>query len=291
MGKRSLLTALFCLCFSLVLTAADTKPAPAGLSADQIVQKNIAARGGSQAWRAVQTLSLSGKMDAGSGSNDAAERMRIMQGQRGSRGGKMELMDSRQIGSKSEPTKQVQLPVVMEMKRPGKSRVEIQFAGKTAVQVFDGTNGWKFRPYLNRNDVEPFTPEEMKSASQRPELDGMLVDYAAKGSKVELEGTEKVEGHDAYKLKVTDKAGTVRRVWIDAQSFLDVKVEGEPRRMDGKMHNVYLYQRDFRAVQGIQVPYLTETAVDGYPGTHKLVLEKVEVNPKLEDSLFAKPKA
>jgi len=68
------------------------------------------------------------------------------------------------------------------MKRPGKSRVEIEFAGKTAVQVYDGTNGWKLRPYLNRNDVEPFTAEEAKSEAGKT-LDGPLVDYAAKGTR------------------------------------------------------------------------------------------------------------
>jgi hypothetical protein len=275
---------------SLALLAADTKSAPAGLTAAQIVDKNVAARGGLQAWRSVQTMSLSGKVDAGTGSNYDDARKAI-EGRKGHRPGQMELMDGKEIGAKSEPKKQIQLPFVMEMKRPGKSRLEIEFAGKTAVQVFDGSNGWKLRPFLNRNDVEPFTAAEMKAASQRPELDGMLVDYAAKGSKVELDGTEKVEGHDAYKLKVTDKSGNVHHVWIDEQSFLDVKIEGEPRRMDGKMHTVYLYQRDFRSVQGIQIPYVTETAVDGYPGTHKLVVEKVEVNPKLDDSVFAKPKA
>jgi hypothetical protein len=179
----------------------------------------------------------------------------------------------------------------MEMKRGHKSRVELEFAGKTAVQVYDGTNGWKLRPYLNRNDVEPFTADELKAEAVKADVDGYLVDYAAKGNKVELAGVEKVEGKDAYKLKITQKNGDVQYTWIDAQSFLDVKVSGTPRRMDGKMHNVSIYQRDFRAVNGLMIPYVLETAVDGYRETHKTVLESVVVNPKLDDSLFAKPQA
>ena len=57
------------------------------------------------------------------------------------------------------------------------------------------------------------------------------------------------------------------------------------------MHNVSIYQRDFRNIQGVMVPYLLETAVDGYRETHKTVIETVAVNPKLEDSLFTKPQA
>ncbi len=55
------------------------------------------------------------------------------------------------------------------------------------------------------------------------------------------------------------------------------------------MHNVVIYQRDFRNVQGLMIPFVLETAVDGYRDTHKVVIEKVEVNPKLADSLFTKP--
>jgi hypothetical protein len=164
------------------------------------------------------------------------------------------------------------------------------FAKDTAVQVYDGANGWKLRPYLGRREVEPYAPEELKSASLDSELDGPLVDYAAKGSKVELEGVEKVENQDAYKLKLTLKGGHVQYIWIDAKTFLEDKVEGIPRRMDGKMRPVSIYLRDYKAVNGLMVPYVIETAVEGTKSTHKMFIESVVVNPKLEDSLFTKPK-
>ena len=67
-GKITLLLGLLSfLCFLRAPLAADGKPAPANLSAAQIVEKHVAARGGPQAWRALQTLSVTGKMDAGSG--------------------------------------------------------------------------------------------------------------------------------------------------------------------------------------------------------------------------------
>jgi len=276
-----------CLVLSLsVPLALVAQTTTAKLTAAQIVEKNIAARGGLQAWKGLQTMTWKGKLDAGSG--DSAERSRAVAI------GKMHpasRMEHPATADQTDANKQVQLPFVMEMKRGHKSRVELEFAGKTAVQVYDGTNGWKVRPYLNRNDVEPFTADELKAEAVKADVDGYLVDYAAKGNKVELAGVEKVEGKDAYKLKITQKNGDVQYTWIDAQSFLDVKVSGTPRRMDGKMHNVSIYQRDFRAVNGLMIPYVLETAVDGYRETHKTVLESVVVNPKLDDSLFAKPQA
>jgi hypothetical protein len=286
-----MLGALAGLCGSSAVLAADSKVAARPqLTAAQIVDKHVAARGGLQAWHALQALSVSGKMDAGTG-DSIARSVKISRSRRAPTG-KLAITaaDTPEAG-KAEASKQVQLPFVMEMKRPGKSRVEIEFAGKTAVQVYDGAHGWKLRPYLNRDDVEPFSAEEAKSEAQKPDMDGPLVDYAAKGSKVELEKVEAVEGHDAYKLKVTLKSGNVQHIWIDTQSFLDVKVDGIPRRMDGRMHNVWVYQRDFRLVQGLMVPFVLETAVDGYPDTHKMLIEKVAVNPKLDDARFTKPHA
>ena len=92
-------------------------------------------------------------------------------------------------------------------------------------------------------------------------------------------------------MKLTLKNGTVQHIWIDTHNFLDVRVEGTPRRMDGKMSTVWITQSDFRAVQGLMVPFVLETAVDVYPGTHKMLLEKVALNPKLDDARFTKPKA
>jgi hypothetical protein len=275
-------------CLAQGLDAAESKASPpARLSAAQIVENHVAARGGLQAWRAVQTLTVSGKLDAGSGDSVARSRSLAQKGA----GASVEHQGRAAAIAAADKTAaaQVQLPFRLEMKRPRKSRLEIDFAGKTAVQVYDGQNGWKLRPYLNRDDVEPFTADEAASEAAKADLEGPLLDYAAKGTQVALEGTEPVEGHNAYKLKLTLKNGDVQHIWIDAQNFLDVKIEGIPRRMDGKMRNVWIYQRDFRSVQGLKVPYVYDTAIEGNPRTHRMTVESVTVNHTLEDARFEKP--
>jgi outer membrane lipoprotein-sorting protein len=269
------------------LAATDSGASAGGLSAAQIVEKHLAARGGLTAWRAVQTLSITGKLDAGNGDSLTRSRALALQGV----GASVKRAERAAAEAAVDPKKgaQVQLPFRLEMKRPRQSRLEVDFAGKTAVQVYNGESGWKVRPFLNRDEVEPFTADEAASEAAKPDLDGPLVDYAAKGTQVALEATEPVGGHKAYKLKLTMKNGDVRRIWIDAQSFLDVKVEGSPQRMDGKMRTVWIYQRDFRSVQGLMVPYSYETAVEGIPQRHRMVVESVKVNPALDAARFAKP--
>ncbi|MEO8418545.1 MAG: outer membrane lipoprotein-sorting protein [Methylophilaceae bacterium] len=254
------MTRFLLLTIGLLSTAAtaavSTDVAPAGkMTAAQIVDRNVAARGGLQAWLAVSTLTLSGRMEAGG-------------------------------------TKNSELPFVMKMKRPYKSRLEITFQDQPAVQVYDGEQGWKVRPFLGRNEVEPFTPAEAKAAAGWQKLDGPLVDYVNKGTKVELQGTEAVEGHSAYKLMLTMKNGDQRHVWVDRASFLELKIEGEPRKLDGKLRNVVIYYRDYKAEHGLTVPHLLETVVEWgkQPNKpHKMYIEHVTVNQPLEDALFAKP--
>ena len=278
------------LAFAVSLAAAVVDTASQSkLTAAAIVDKNVAARGGLQAWRTVQTLSLAGKM--GAGGNQRSTLQVPVPGPRSS----AQTLSTR-------PAEEVQLPFVMELKRPRKMRFELQFSGQTAIQVFDGANGWKLRPFLNRRVVEPYTTEEMKTASTQAELDGFLVDYAAKGTKIELAGMEKVENRDTYKLKLTMKSGQALHVWVDADTFLEAKIEGQPRLLDGTYHAVEVYYRDYRPVNGLQIPYVLETRVlpvartkmglrDPAVPPEKIMIEKVVVNPQFDDALFTKPDA
>jgi hypothetical protein len=261
------------------------------LTVQQIAERNFTARGGFQAWQNVKTMSLAGKLDAGKARTDGGQVALASKQERSK--AKAELRRALQEGktlADNEP-KVIQLPFQMDMQRPTLTRLEIPFQGETAVQVFDGTSGWKLRPYLGRHEVEAFTEDELKSAASQQELDGPLFNYAAKGTRVELEGGELVEGRGAYKLKLTLKSGDVRHLWIDAKSFLDVKIDGAPRHFDGKMRTVVTYFRNYKTVDGLVIAHEMDTAIEGLPaaGTQRILVEKVALNPTLDPTRFAKP--
>jgi outer membrane lipoprotein-sorting protein len=259
------------------------------LTAAEIVARHVQARGGAQAWKTVQTMQLTGKMEAGRGDNDKRAEKLINANKKVT--GKGNNAEVALASADVENDKQIELPFKLDLQRPNRMRLELAVGSQTAVQVFDGKRGWKYRPFLNRSDAEPYTDEENKAEEARGDLDGPLINYAAKGSKVELEGTDFVEAQPAYRLKVTLKSGTAQHVWIDAKSFLDVKVEGLPRQFDGKLRPVYVYQRDFRPVQGVVIPFVLETAVEGVADHHRVLIEQGAINPKFEQALFTKPGA
>ncbi|MCU1280185.1 MAG: putative signal peptide protein, partial [bacterium] len=250
--------------------------------ARRIAAKSAAARGGLDAWRAVKSMTMSGKLDAGV-RRDPVKLAMAYQNQ-----ARLKAKARVALATGASPTdKPVQLPFTMELKRPRKSRLEIRFEGDTAVQVYDGKQGWKLRPFLGRREVEQYSAEELHTAAQQADLDGWLLDAAAKGNRLELVGTDKVEGRDAYNIKVTMKDGQVRHVWVDTQSFLEVRIDGT-RRFDGKPRPVWTYFRNYKKVDGVMIPHVMETIVDGVPGSEKIVVDRVVINPPLADTRFAR---
>jgi hypothetical protein len=278
----------------VVRAGSEPKPAVAApvvlprLAVEQIAERNASARGGLPAWQRVSSMSLSGKLDAGKTRKDGG-RIGVLASQSRAQA-KAEARKAVQLGkTEADAEKVIQLPFQMDLKRPLRTRLEILFQGETAVQVYDGASGWKLRPYLGRHEVEPFSAEELKIASSQQQLDGPLIGYKAKGTTIALDGNEMVEGRGAYKLKLTLKNGDVRHVWIDAQTFLDVKIEGAPRRWDGKLRAVATYFRDYKKVDGLLIAHRLETRIEGVPGSESIYIEKVALNPALSDSRFAKP--
>ncbi len=269
---------------ALALATGGCWRSPSERAADAIAEKNAAARGGLAAWRRVASMSMSGTLEAGKALDPVklARTWAMTDAQ-----AKAEARRALVRGAEAKRD-QVALPFVLEMKRPRMTRLEVTFRGQAAVQGYDGRTGWKVRPFLGRHEVEPFKPDELRAAAQQADLDGPLIDWADKGSRLKLLGTEKVDGRDAYELEVTSRRGDVRHVWVDAETYLDVKVDGT-RRMDGKDRPVFTWLRDYRPEGGLMIPHLLETSVEGVAGSERITVERVALNPDLPDARFARP--
>ncbi|MBS0393590.1 MAG: outer membrane lipoprotein-sorting protein [Proteobacteria bacterium] len=266
----------------LAATTATAVAAPT-LSADEIVARNAAARGGLEAWRGIKTLAMTGKMDANKPRSSRPDYHPPLDNPKAA-------VAKGHFETKPDPAadKVVQLPYRLELKRPHKSRLEIDFNGTTAVQIYDGAHGAKIRPYLGRSTAEPYTPAELELAAQEQELDGPLIDYQRKQTRIAVEGVDPVDGAEAYRLKLTFADGAVRHVWVDAGTFLEVKIDGT-RTLDGKPHAVETRLRNYKAFGGLKVATLSETTIQGVPGSSKLTVENVTLNPPLDDGRFVVP--
>ena len=221
------------------------------LTVDQIIAKNIEAHGGLEKIKAQKTLRFSGRMTLGPG---------------------------------------LEAPAVMEQKRPGSFRLEITLQGLTAVQAYDGQTGWQINPFAGKKDPELMGEDDLKEAQEQADIDGPLIDYKAKGNKVELVGREKVEGSDAYKLKVTLKNGDVHYFYLDADTFLEIKEESK-RMIRGTEVEGETTFGDYKEEGGVMMPHSFESGPKGSTQKQHITIEKVEINPPIEDARFKLPAA
>ena len=218
---------------------------------DEIIAKNVEARGGLDKIKSVQTIRSTGKMEMGPG---------------------------------------IEAPGVMIQKRPNQMRLEFTVQGLTAVQAYDGSSGWAIMPFTGKKDAEAMSADDIKDFQDQADIDGPLVDYKSKGNQVELLGKEKIEGTDAYKLKLTHKNGDVDVIYIDADSFLEIKEE-ETRTVRGSVREAETSVGDYREVGGLMFPFASETSIKGSDQKQKLTVEKVELNVPVEDTSFKMPAA
>jgi len=178
--------------------------------------------------------------------------------------------------------------IVEAKKRPNMIRQEFSLQGMTGVTAYDGKSGWKIVPWQGKKDPEPLGEQEMKTIVDDSDFDGPLVNYQAKGNKVEYVGTEPVEGTDAYKLKVTLKNGDIFYYYMDTDYYVPIKIETK-RFVRGEEREFETSLGDYKEVGGWYQPYAFETNAKGSPNKQKITIEKVELNVPLDDSVFVEP--
>jgi len=182
-----------------------------------------------------------------------------------------------------------QASMVVERKRPVRIRVEITVRGERAVQAWDGVTAWGISP-MGPGQPEVLPAEAANAMATDADVDGPLVDYQAKGHRVRLLGKEMLEGGDAYKIEVRKKDGAVEVHFLDARSYLTVRIEGK-RTIRGTVVEGEILLGDYLEAGGILWPCSIRSGASGNPEKQTFTVEKVEVDPVLDDARFRMPTA
>lgn len=235
---------------SITVRAAEGRPAAEPQTAEQIVDKSIEVRGGQEAWAKIATIIWVGHLE-------------------------------------SQRSPVPSLPFRLEEKRSGKSRFEITEPSQRSVRVFDGTSGWKMKfGQDGRPEIKQFTAQEVKYARAAPGLEGPLLDYRSRGSTIALEGDEDLDGRKAYRIAVTSSGREPLTVWIDAESFLEVRYDRTAYSTSGTHGTVSMRVLEYKEVEGLAVPAVIEIfgAAGGKPD--RMVIERVALNPDIDEHEF-----
>jgi hypothetical protein len=225
--------------------------APAGaITADELVAKNIAAKGGAVALDAVQNVRRSGRLVTGGG--------------------------QRVYG------------VVETRRRPDSIREDMSLQGLTQVQSYDGKEGWKIDPFGGRKDPERVPADDLKGLIENAAIGGPLAGYRERGDTLEYLGTEDIDGTAAHKLKLAAKGGDLRYVYLDPDHFLEIRIESQ-RAVRGVKRTIVTDLGEYEKVEGVYWPLALTFGRKGSRDPAKVQYEKVEVNIALDPAYFSFP--
>lgn len=223
----------------LVLLLASGPLHAAAFTADQLVAKNLDARGGADKLRAITSQHVLGKARLGGGLEAKTESWAIA---------------------------------------PGQWRDEFSLQGLTAVEAWDGKQAWAINPFEGRRDPQKLTPDDAKEMIESADFAGPLLDYKAKGSRVEYLGTEDIDGTDAHKLRVTFKNKDSWVVYLDPDQFLEIRIVAH-RMVRGQERVSTTDVGEYEKVDGIYFPFeIGNNHVD-----------TMTLNPKIDPAQFAEP--
>ena len=224
-------------------------PAPSP-TVDELVAKNIEAKGGQTALDAINTVKFEG-------------RLLINQGQ-------------------------IELKYTEVKKRPGKIRTDALLQGMNLIQAYNGTSGWKVFPIFGRKDPEKMSADEAKGLVEEAEIGGPLDHWKEQGKTVTYLGTEDVEGTAAHKLKVVRKNGDISYVYLDPDYFLEIRILDQ-RLEQGAQVEVETDLGDYEKVNGVYFPFSGESGNKGSTDKQKIIIEKAEANIPVDDAIFEFP--
>jgi outer membrane lipoprotein-sorting protein len=229
--------------------AAQTAP-----SVDDIIAKNLKARGGEEKLRSLNSMRINGRV--------------MVQG--------------------------MELPMTVTAKRPNLMRQEMQIQDKKVVTGYDGEKAWMINPMMGADAAQEVPGPQAEMARDQADFDGPLMDYKTKGNTIELvkgeapDGTDKLpDGTKVYKLKVTRKSGRAQTMYLDAESGIELRTSMQMEQ-GGQTFTVDTELADYRPVDGVMVPHSVRNLMNGQPML-TMSVEKVEFNLPVEDTLFKMP--
>jgi hypothetical protein len=237
---------------SLLLAAAPA--AAEEVTADALVARNLAARGGGQALAALKSIRFEGRM--------------IFPGDF-----ELTYRELRARGAGSDSS----------------ARLDMTVQGLTLVQAYDGRQGWRINPFSGRRDAERMSEDEARSVADASLIEGPLLAAARQGSRVAYLGREDFDGTLGYKVKVTEKDGDEFTYLLDPDTFLEIKVT-ESRRIRGAQQVSETELGDYEKVGGVYFPMSVESWQQGQPNQRqRIMIATGTANPAVDPAMFRQP--
>lgn len=236
---------LSCLAVMLCLSLAGLAQ-----TAEELVAKNLAAKGGEDKIKAIKSLRMAGNYREADGFS--AE-------------------------------------VASQAKAPNQLRNTLSLQGMNLVQAYDGSTGWQINPFQGRRDPEMMGEDDLRDISEDADFYGPLVDAKEKGNTLQYLGHATVDGDDALKLKVTLKNGDIYYYYLDPDTFLEFRIERQ-QFLRGSVRELNIELGSYKQVSGVYYPFtFAQSRRKDFANAATVTYSKIEANVPIDDAAFKMP--
>jgi hypothetical protein len=161
------------------------------------------------------------------------------------------------------------------------ARNDISVMGQDGFQITTPTKGWAFMPFLGQAGTEEISADDVQSSQHLVDIQGLLFDYKAKGSQVELLGKDTVEGAECHQLKLTSKDGKIYTMFIDAKTGYCVRIVSRTSTSGAAADLVTDYLDFKKTDEGYIFPFAQTTP----RGT--IYFTSIETNKPVDEKIFS----
>ena len=240
--------------FALAVIVLSWAQIASAQTADEVIEKSIAAMGGRAAHDKIKSRVMTGELSIGTPAGDIA--------------GTVEMYAT-------VPNKQ-RTVIKADLSQFGAGQLLVD-------QRFDGTTGYAMDSMQGNRDITGNQLDNMKSQS----FPNPFMNYKAMGTSVKLGPKEQVGGRDTHVLIFEPSAGSPLKAYIDAETFMPVRsaITTDIPQM-GKVEQ-QVDPSDFRDVDGVKVPF--KLRLTNAMQSISMTFTKVEHNTSLDDKMFVKP--
>jgi hypothetical protein len=181
------------------------------------------------------------------------------------------------------------IPYTQYIKRPSLWLIELHIQGKNIIQGYDGTSGWMVNPMTGSTKAEKTSDETSKIFRDNALIGGRLLNIKEMGYTLELAGKEEMAGKEVYKINVIEKEGNVYNYFIDANTYLVVKMTSKVTVMGTEITTENLYS-NYKEVNDVMISFLCDQKLTGTQyDSQKIVIDKAEINKDIDDKIFQMP--
>ena len=175
-------------------------------------------------------------------------------------------------------------------KAPNKTRVVLKLdtvaiggPGEMVIdQRFDGTNGSMSNSLQGDTVISGNQLENLRNGA----FPTSLLNYKERGIKIDVLPREKVDGQELIVLQVTPKTGSVAKLYFDPSTYLMTKTVAKVTSPDQGDFEQTVAFADYRTVDGVKAAFQTVNSTPNQKLTVKIA--KIEHNVPIDDAMFTK---